>query len=698
VKRAPSREPAPSGLAAIRRISQIAFFLLFLFLLLRTEFRGTLDASGGDLRLPYPVSIFLQWDPLVAIANALATRALYRGLLWSLAVLIPTLFLGRFFCGWVCPLGTLNHFFGNLRSESKRGKRLLESNRYQRWQKLKYYILIALLVSALSGGALLTLLDPISLTVRSLATSVLPALNYGANAALDRLSASGVPAVPRLASAARYVLGAILLNFKQPHFRQGFFLGLIFIVLLALNLRITRFWCRALCPLGALLGAMSRWSILYLKKDAAACDECNRCLIHCQGGDNPIPGAAWHKSECHLCFNCVSDCPSASVKFKFFGSAAEFVSGPDLARRRALTGIAAGAAIVPVLRATTGLDVENHERLLRPPGSLDEKHFLDRCIRCGECMKVCPNNALHPTLAEAGFEGIWTPVLVPRVGFCEPSCVLCGQVCPTGAIWEITAKEKAWIGAPSDAKPVRIGTAFYDRGRCLPWAMATECIVCEEWCPTTPKAIYLRPAEVIDAQGNTKTVRQPYLDPAKCVGCGACEYACPVRDRPAVYVTSAGESRSTMNRFLLKPGAPAQVEASLPESGEASGWVKTEDTRTFKADDLWQYIDGDAERYLSAGVEKTLTAGYKWNGKSDAVGDLYVMKTPEGAARIFDSEPATGSKPVDIGDASRLYGPTLTFRKGVCFVRIVAYEETPAMQKALVELGRAFEKRIGGRQ
>jgi polyferredoxin len=689
-----SPRPECSRLAVFRRISQIVFLLLFVFLLLRTEFRGTMDSTVGDLRLPYPVGIFLQWDPLVAVANALATRALYRGLLWSLVILIPALFLGRFFCGWICPLGTLNHFFGGLRSESKRGKRLLESNRYQRWQKLKYYILIALLVSAVSGGALLTLMDPISLTVRSLSTSVLPSVNYAANAVLDRLMASGVPAVPKLASGTRYVLGAVLLNFKQPHFRQGFFLGLIFLTLLALNLRVTRFWCRALCPLGALLGACSRWSILHLKKDAASCDECNRCLIHCQGGDNPIPGAAWHKSECHLCFNCVSDCPKASLKFRFFGSTQSFVSGPDLARRRAVTGIAAGVAMVPALRAATGLGVDDHERLVRPPGSLDEKHFLDRCIRCGECMKVCPNNALQPTLAEAGFEGIWTPVLVPRIGFCEPSCVLCGQVCPTGAIWEITSKEKAWIGAPADADPIRIGTAFYDHGRCLPWSMATECIVCEEWCPTTPKAIYLQTVDVVDAQGQTKTVRQPHLDPSKCVGCGACEYACPVRDRPAVYVTSVGESRSTMNRFLLKQPPRAQAQASLPESGEAPGWVKTEDTRAFKADDLWQYIDGDAERYIAAGVVNTLTSGYKWNGKSDAVGDLYVMKTPEGAVKIFDSEPAAGSAPVAIGDAARLYGPTLTFRKGACFVRIVAYEETPEMQKALLELGRAFEKRI----
>jgi len=204
------------------------------------------------------------------------------------------------------------------------------------------------------------------------------------------------------------------------------------------------------------------------------------------------------------------------------------------------------------MRATPGFAAERHERLLRPPGAVDEEFFLARCIRCGECMKVCPNNALQPALDQAGIEGLWTPVLVPRAGYCETSCVLCSQVCPTGAIWEITAKEKGWsVDVEHATTPVRLGTAFYDRGRCLPWAMATDCIVCEEWCPTSPKAIYFHPAEVIDAAGNVKQVKQPYLDPSQCVGCGACEHACPIQDRPAVYVTSVGESRSRTNQILL---------------------------------------------------------------------------------------------------------------------------------------------------
>jgi polyferredoxin len=513
-------------LARIRRISQIVFLLLFLFLLVMAEARWSRPSAQSDIRIPYPIRLFLEIDPLTAIAGALASGALYRGLLWSLAVILPTLFLGRAFCGWVCPLGTVNHFFSWVKSERKRGKRLIDSNRYKKWQRLKYYVAIAVLAAAAAGSAVFGLLDPISLTVRSIGIGLLPAFDYATRGTLV---------------------------FKQTYFRQGALFAAIFIAILAANLLVTRLWCRALCPLGALLGWLSRGSLVNLRKDPGACDQCNRCLMACQGGDDPIPGAVWRKAECHLCFNCVAECPTSGIAFEFSAKAADAARGPNLDRRNLLVGAAAGLAMVPVLRASAGLAVERDARLIRPPGSLDEKDFLSRCIRCGACMKVCPNNVLHPAAGEAGIEGLWTPVVAPRIGYCEPSCSLCAQACPTGAIWEFTAREKGWaVGSRAASQPIRIGTAFYDRGHCLPWAMATECIVCEEWCPVSPKAIFLRPAEVADAAGALKTVRQPYVDPARCVGCGACEYACPIADRPAVYVTSIGESRSKSNQILLE--------------------------------------------------------------------------------------------------------------------------------------------------
>ena len=556
-----------SRLPLLRRVSQLAFFAAFLFLLLRTEFTGSFKGATGDTRLNWPVSIFLEADPLAALTTALSTGTLYRGLLWSLVIIVPTFLLGRFFCGWICPLGTLHHFFGHLRSEKKRGKALLESNRYKRWYATKYYVLAAALLAAVFGSLVAGFVDPIPLVVRSLALSILPGINYATGSLVEALYDSPWGAVRFAGDALQFLLQGSFAAFEQPHFRQGILIGLIFAGLLALNLRVTRFWCRGVCPLGALLGLASRWSLVHLHKDDQRCDQCNRCLMRCQGGDDPIPGAAWHKAECHLCFNCIGQCPTAGLAFRVGipPARAAMRETPQLQRRKLLTGVAAGAALVPLMRSTTGFAVAASAPLIRPPGALDERHFLERCIRCGACMKVCPNNALHPTLLEGGIEAMWTPVVVPRVGYCEPNCVLCSTVCPTGAIWELTVAEKlgkagAETGAPGAgnqgaAGPVKIGTAFYDQGRCLPWSMATDCIVCEEWCPTSPKAIYLVDAEVVDAESNTKTVRRPHVDAKRCIGCGACEYACPVKDRPAVYVTSVGETRSKTNQFIL-PAAP----------------------------------------------------------------------------------------------------------------------------------------------
>ncbi len=605
----------------LRRISQLAFLALFAVFVF----------------LAAPRNPFLQADPLAAAASALSTYAIFRGLLWSLVVLIPTLFLGRVFCGWVCPLGTLNEFASPRRA-----------THFRRWQVLKYYILAAALAAALAGIALAGLLDPISLAARSFTIAIVPAL-------------------------ARVLPIAI----RPPREDQAFLVGLLFVLVLAANLRATRFWCRALCPLGALLGAVSRWSVLGLRKSAADCGNCNRCLLACQGGDDPAPGRRWRKSECHLCMNCVVACPESALRFEWFPERES--NRLNLHRRTALLSLAAGAAAVPLLRAAP----ESTDRRIRPPGALEESRFLARCIRCGECMKACPNGALHPATLQAGLEGLWTPVLVARTGYCEPGCIACGRVCPTGAIREFTLAEKGWTTPAQPAGPIRIGTAFYDRGRCLPWAMATECIVCEEWCPTSPKAVYLRPAEVAGADGQTRTVRQPYIDAARCVGCGACEYACPVRDRPAVYVTGIGESRSGANRLLLggasKPAAP-------PETAD---WRPTR-VRAYRPDTLYEYMDGGAEKYIRAGLESSTVIDYRWRGRVDAVAEMHAMRTPDAAARLFDSEPAAVSRTVPVGDAARLTDTTLTCRFGRNFVRIIAYDKLDS--ESLVALARALAR------
>jgi ferredoxin len=165
-------------------------------------------------------------------------------------------------------------------------------------------------------------------------------------------------------------------------------------------------------------------------------------------------------------------------------------------------------------------------------------------------MRVCPTNVLQPALLESGLEGLWTPILVNRLGYCEHNCVLCGHVCPTGAIRQISIQEKT--GESPFEKPLKLGTAFYDYGRCLPWAMHTECIVCEEMCPTSPKAIWYKIVEISGRDDTLVKLKQPYVDPGLCIGCGICENKCPVEDKAAIRVSSVGESRSLTNQMLLK--------------------------------------------------------------------------------------------------------------------------------------------------
>ncbi len=214
----------------------------------------------------------------------------------------------------------------------------------------------------------------------------------------------------------------------------------------------------------------------------------------------------------------------------------------DLTRRKIILTSAMAFLSVPFFRISKAVKRAS-EKLIRPPGSLPEKQFLAKCIKCGECMKACPTNALQPAVTEAGPEGMWTPVLVPKIGYCEYYCSLCSQVCPTGAIKELTIPEKT---------QVRIGTAWINKNRCIPYFLGRPCIVCEEHCPTSPKAIKFVMVETKLSDGTTATQKAPVMDLSLCIGCGICENKCPVQDDPAIYVTSVGEQRSKENQLLLQ--------------------------------------------------------------------------------------------------------------------------------------------------
>jgi polyferredoxin len=531
-----------------RRTTQVAFLLIFLWLLVNTFYHGIVEEEGviSD-SLPYPVSIFLHIDPLVAVSSFLATGTIYSDLLWSLLIIIPTLFLGRWFCGWVCPFGTIHNFFSE--SFKKRKGIKIKRNRGGRHQRIKYVVLVLLLGSALAGTLLVGLLDPLCFLIRSLGLSLLPATDIGARGAVDLL-----PAGSAAAEGLHRFLDAYFLGPKAHRYYVGWFIGALFILVVALNFYMSRFWCRVVCPLGALLGVLSRFSLFGLHKDEKVCNDCNLCLEACQGGASPEGRVKWKAAECFLCYNCTTECPEGGLEFKFGIQTETTDSTVDLSRRGLIGSLSMGVVALPLIRAARDPETDLMPEAIRPPGSCGEEEFLERCIKCGQCMKVCPNNAIHPAVAQAGFEGFWSPVIIPRIGYCEPTCTLCSKVCPTGAIRLFTEEDKK-------ANRVRIGTAFFDRGRCLPWAMGKNCVVCEEFCPTSPKSIWFEKSTFRRPDGTVLEVNLPRVDPSLCNGCGVCEHVCPVADQAAVRITSVGESRSRRNRILLREGPVESAES-----------------------------------------------------------------------------------------------------------------------------------------
>lgn len=510
----------------LRLASQAFFLVLFLFLFIQTE-------PKGDDTLGYPVRLFLDFDPLIFITTLLAAHAASVAFALSVITIVLTIFFGRFFCGWVCPLGILHNMVGSLSGSGTRAPRL-------RLHRIKYYILIVLIASSVFTLQAVGIMDPLSLLIRSLSLAVFPLFNYAIRAVFDVLYYSDLLGVSTISEPIYDVLKHSVLTFNQTVYFQSVFIGLLFLGILLLNLIERRFWCRYLCPLGALLGLLSRVSLIK-RSVSEGCTECGACAGVCQGAASPDIKGKWKDSECYYCLNCDDICPNNAVSFGFRG--VKNSPAMDLGRRRVIFSAVTGIALVPLLRVTP-LAQPNSKNplLLRPPGSLEEREFLRRCVKCGECMKVCITNGLQPTLLEAGLEGIWSPMLVPRIGYCEYRCTLCGQVCPTGAIKRLSIEEKV---------KTRIGLAMIDKGRCLPWAHARPCIVCEEVCPTPKKAIWFDEALVRDRSGKAIMIMQPHVDLELCIGCGICETKCPVLGMPAIYVMSLGESRSRENQLLL---------------------------------------------------------------------------------------------------------------------------------------------------
>lgn len=512
----------PSWLfSPIRRVVQVGCLVLFCVLFFHVCWPYT--AEPGAHRDGWPshytedlaakewveAEVFLALDPLASISTAIAARAWVWSLTWAGVIIAVCVLVPRGFCGYLCPLGTLiDAFDWAVGRRVKRSRANCDrAKRRGWWVNLKYYLLLGTLVGALFGVLL-----------------------------------SGfVAAVPVITRGFQFVISplqtGLLRGWHQvPPVNVGHYVSIaLFVAVLGLGLLRPRFWCRYVCPSGAVFSVSSLFLRATERKVEDSCIRCGKCGEVCPF-DAVKADFTTRVMDCTLCQTCGGVCPTRSIKFVGRWDAVALKPEGDaplnerpLTRRGFLVGTLSGfAAALGVGRAFGANLMGTDPRRLpvRPPGTVPERDFLRLCIRCGECFKVCPNGVLQPAGFEQGIEGLWTPRVAADWSGCEASCTNCGQVCPTGAIRALTLREK---------RVARMGLALVDERKCLPWAKRADCRLCVEECQ---KAGYHalefeRIGVQVDDDGMPLPdtgFPAPVVIAERCVGCGLCQSICSLRN------------------------------------------------------------------------------------------------------------------------------------------------------------------------
>ena len=485
--------------APVRRMIQTACLLGYLDLLFRVCWPYAVLGSRGlpDDRAWLPVELFLWMDPLAGLSTAVAARAWNAALIGMAVVLAAGLFFQRGFCGYLCPLGTLIDLF-----DFVIGKRIawLKVKAAGCWANTRFYLLAGVLAAALGGVLLSGFVAAIPVLTRGLLLSA-------GNAQLGLAKNWGM--VPPLTAAAGLSL--------------ALFAGVFLLSLLG-----ARFWCRCVCPSGALLSLPSLLRRTRRRVDSR-CAQCGKCAQACPF-DAIEPDFGTRILSCAFCQTCAGVCPAEAISFHPVsmiapGDKRDVPAGQPLTRRVMLGSVAGGAAAAVLTRLAASTRVPP----VRPPGSVPEARFLDLCVRCGQCVKVCPGPVLQLAGWEHGIEGLWTPAARFAHAGCHPECNFCTQVCPTGAIQPLALAAK---------RRFRIGLAVMDTGSCLPHRGVRECQLCFDECNAAGyRAIEMRPIQlnagaipegVVSPEEieNMSRILAPFVKADACVGCGLCEYRC----------------------------------------------------------------------------------------------------------------------------------------------------------------------------
>jgi MauM/NapG family ferredoxin protein len=503
-------------LKKIRIISQCVFFILFtLFVFTKLRVPAVYEFSGPWL---------LRLNPLVGLLTFIASHKILFPLLVSgIITTVLTLIFGRFFCGMICPLGAVIDFsdrfiFKKMRNRTRRPPLWL--------QKMKYVLLTALITMSVFGVLFPLFMDPILLITRFFALVVSPLLAIVSTDLRDSLT-------PLLTGVGFTDMAYLTVHIPLFYGIAG--VSFLTVLVLAGGFFDKRFWCQYVCPSGALFGLLSRFAIFRRRVCAGECNSCHACTTGCPTRAISENCDKTSLAECIVCGVCTAKKKSCN-SFGFAAPSKKHICGADIQRRHAVTGILGGLMLVPALRANASAKRDVSGRMIRPPGSIPEEDFLAKCISCGACMKTCPTNAIQPCTIGDGFQRIYTPKIVPRIGGCEEKCHACGYACPTGAIRKLPYEEKRFV---------KIGTAVINRHRCLAWEQNRECLVCDEVCPYNAIT-----AKVVET--TTGTFRVPVVNEDLCLGCGMCEQHCPITDEAAIAVFRFSEKRRATGPYATK--------------------------------------------------------------------------------------------------------------------------------------------------
>ncbi len=489
-----------------------------------------------------PLRILLGWLVMsafllgflgVAGADVLAhwqlLPALLAGNVFTAAILLLlTLFFGRAYCSILCPLGLFQDFVSFLAERRKGGKRRYAYRQESR--KLRYGVLAMLAFGLLGGAAAVPLLlDPYTIFGRMATHLFAPAVHSGANQLIHWQIVYDGPDVG-LAHTDVVTFGMAAIAVATAYL----------VIISVVAWRYGRLYCQAFCPVGTLLGTVSRHAAFRLHF-GADCISCGLCAKSCPSSCIDVAHHRVDASRCIDCFTCVSVCPKGALAFGRPPKANATAKGqsdvadpnasngaPDLTRRQMIAGsalatLAAAGALTKGARGTALAAAP--EKVVRPPGALSYASFSELCTACHLCVASCPQGIIRPANLEYGLGGIFQPRLDFTDGYCDPSCTRCSDVCPAGALTPVAKEEK---------RQLKIGTALYHPETCVILTEGRTCGHCAEVCPIE--------AITMEDDGNGHLL--PRVHHRRCIGCGSCEYHCPAQEK-AIRVVGKEEQSLT---------------------------------------------------------------------------------------------------------------------------------------------------------